>query len=120
MGLSLSLRLYSRSCSLATNYFREQPLLSLSTTPGGLSWALDPSFCALMLPQFPEGAKSSWVGYNFVTCNDVRVALAHPAWSNAPTHPLAVPEFGSSAKIGSQGVPGVYMLLNIPRWGVLI
>merc|ERR1740124_871310 len=43
---------------------------------GGLSWALDPSFCAQMLPQFPEGVKSSWVGYNFVTCNDIQVALA--------------------------------------------
>jgi len=58
------------------------------STPGGLSWALDPSFCTLMLPQFPEGAKSSWVGYNFVTCNDIKVALALPAGSSAPGLPL--------------------------------
>ena len=62
-------------------------------TPGGLLWALDPSFCDRMLPQFPEGAKSSWVGYNFVTCNDIKVALALPAGSSAPG--LVVPEFGS-------------------------
>ena len=43
---------------------------------GGLSWVLDPDFCEQMLPQFPEGAKSSWVGYSFVTCNDILVALA--------------------------------------------
>jgi hypothetical protein len=43
---------------------------------GGLSWVLDPSFCEQMLPQFPEGAKSSWMGYDFVTCNDILVALA--------------------------------------------
>ena len=43
---------------------------------GGLSWVLDPKFCEQMLPQFPEGAKSSWVGYSFVTCNDILVALA--------------------------------------------
>ena len=122
MGLSLSLRLYSRSCSLATDYFREQPLLSLSTTPGGLSWALDPSFCALMLPQFPEGAKSSWVGYNFVTCNDIRVALAHPAWSNAPTHPPSSARVWLLCKIWLPRrtmVPAVYMRLNIPRRGAL-
>ena len=37
-----------------------------------------------MLPQFPEGAKSSWVGYNFVTCNDIRVALARTARAGPP------------------------------------
>ena len=63
-----------------------------------------------MLPQFPEGAKSSWVGYNFVTCNDIRVALARPAGSNAPTHPLVVPEFGRSAKFGSQGSYRAYLV----------
>ena len=43
---------------------------------GGLSWVLDPKFCQGMLPQFPEGAKSSWMGYSFLTCNDILVALA--------------------------------------------
>ena len=51
-----------------------------------------------VLPQFPEGVKSSWAGYNFVTCNDIKVALARLAGSNAT---LAVPAFRSSALIGA-------------------
>jgi hypothetical protein len=89
-------------------------LMSLYT-PGGLSWALDPSFCARMLPQFPEGAKSSWVGYNFVTCNDIRVALAQPAGYTSAQVWL---KCGSSAP--SWGVPGGYMCGSTPPVGVRI
>jgi hypothetical protein len=42
---------------------------------GGLSWVLDPSFCDKMLSRFPEG-HASWVGIQFVTCNDILDAFA--------------------------------------------
>jgi len=66
-----------------------------------------------MLPQFPEGAKSSWVGYNFVTCNDIRVALAQPAGYTSAQVWL---KCGSSAPSWGAYLAAICAALH-PLWG---
>ena len=67
--------------------FPEEPL-SQDGLGGGITWALDPSFCDEMLPKFSEGRDptAQLLGAHFLTCSDLRHAITSAFHTWAMNH----------------------------------